>query len=109
MASSYETFSLVTFEAAASGLPVLATAVNGVRELIEDGQNGYLITREPESIARALARLRADSELRSRLGEAGRAAALGFDRKRMVARHHALYSRLTSDAQPPRRSSPAHR
>ena len=47
MASSYETFSLVTFEAAASALPVLATAVNGVRELIEDGENGFLITAEP--------------------------------------------------------------
>ncbi len=44
--STYETFSLVTFEAASSGLPILATDVNGVRELIEDGQNGFLIARE---------------------------------------------------------------
>ncbi len=51
--SSYETFSLVTFEAAASGLPVLATPVSGVRELIEDGRNGFLITREPSVIADA--------------------------------------------------------
>ncbi len=36
--SSYETFSLVTFEAAASGLPILATPVNGVRELIATGR-----------------------------------------------------------------------
>ncbi len=47
VASSYETFSLVTFEAAASGLPILATPVNGVRELIEDGRNGYLIVPDP--------------------------------------------------------------
>ena len=51
--SSYETFSLVTFEAAASGLPILATPVNGVRELIEDGRNGFLIAPDPDSDRRA--------------------------------------------------------
>jgi UDP-glucose:(heptosyl)LPS alpha-1,3-glucosyltransferase len=96
MASSYETFSLVTFEAAASGLPVLATAVNGVRELIEDRHTGLQITREPAVIARALDQLSADPELRRRLGEAARAAALAFDRRRMVAEHHALYARLAA-------------
>src|ERR1700730_4028421 len=52
--SSYETFSLVTFEAAASGVPILATPVSGVRELIEDGRNGFLIDRRPEEIAERL-------------------------------------------------------
>ena len=60
--SSYETFSLVTFEAAASGLPVLATAVNGVRELIRDGENGFLIDIEPAGIA---ARLNGSPPIRS--------------------------------------------
>jgi glycosyltransferase involved in cell wall biosynthesis len=95
MASSYETFSLVTFEAAASGLPILATAVNGVRELIDDRENGFLITREPDVIARALDELAGDAELRARLGGAARRAALGFDRRRMVADHDALYAGLT--------------
>ena len=45
--SNYETFSLVTFEAAASALPVLATPVSGVRELIRDGENGFTIAAEP--------------------------------------------------------------
>jgi UDP-glucose:(heptosyl)LPS alpha-1,3-glucosyltransferase len=92
--SSYETFSLVTFEAAASGLPILATPVNGVRELIADGENGMLITREPELIGQRLRLLGADPDLRARLGAAARRAALSFDRERMVAEHHALYQRL---------------
>jgi len=92
--TSYETFSLVTFEAAASGLAILATPVNGVRELIEDGRNGLLITADPEVIAERLRRLAADPELRSRLGRAARKAALAFDRERMVAEHEALYLRL---------------
>ncbi len=92
--SSYETFSLVTFEAAASGLPVLATPVSGVRELIEDGRNGYLISREPELIAERLRRLAADPELRSALGRAARESALAFSGERMVREHLALYERL---------------
>jgi UDP-glucose:(heptosyl)LPS alpha-1,3-glucosyltransferase len=92
--SSYETFSLVSFEAAASGLPILATPVNGVRELISDGHNGFLITREPRVIAERLGQLAADPQLRSRLGEAARRSALAFGSDRMVAQHDELYARL---------------
>ncbi|HTZ65324.1 MAG TPA: glycosyltransferase family 4 protein [Solirubrobacteraceae bacterium] len=94
MASSYETFSLVTFEAAASGLPIVATPVSGVRELIEDGNNGYLIERDPRAIAERLRRLAAEPQLRIRLGRAARRSALAFTSERMVAGYHELYSRL---------------
>ena len=94
LASSYETFSLVTFEAAASGLPILATPVNGVRELIQDGENGFLITADPRAIAGRLATLAADPALRIRLGGAARRSALEFSWEEMVAKHHALYVQL---------------
>ncbi|HEX4466476.1 MAG TPA: glycosyltransferase family 4 protein, partial [Solirubrobacteraceae bacterium] len=96
--TSYETFSLVTFEAAASGLAVLATPVNGVRELIEDGENGFLIDRDPERIAELLRRLAENEELRSRLGRAARESALRFSWQRMVAGHHELYAELARRA-----------
>jgi glycosyltransferase involved in cell wall biosynthesis len=92
--SSYESFSLVSFEAAANGLPVLATPVNGVRELIEDRRNGFLIGREPRAIAERLRELGADPELRRSLGQAARRSALAFDSEKMVAGYHELYSRL---------------
>lgn len=95
--TSYETFSLVTFEAAASGLPILATAVNGVRELIEDDRNGFVVTRDPQMIAARLARL-ADPALRERFGGAARAAALRFSWQEMVAAHDRLYSRLLAES-----------
>jgi glycosyltransferase involved in cell wall biosynthesis len=96
--SSYEAFSIATLEGAASGLPMLVTPVNGARELIEDGHNGFLITREPDEIAKRLRQLAADSELRARLGEAARESALAYSTERMVARHHELYSRLSAPA-----------
>jgi UDP-glucose:(heptosyl)LPS alpha-1,3-glucosyltransferase len=94
--STYETFSLVTFEAAASGLPVLATAVSGVRELIKDGENGFLITRDPQLIAARLQQLAGDPALRARLGRAARESALDFGWQAMVTRHHDLYERLAA-------------
>jgi UDP-glucose:(heptosyl)LPS alpha-1,3-glucosyltransferase len=94
--TSYETFSLVTFEAAANGLPVLVTPVNGVRELIDDGQNGFLISQEPRAIATRLSQLAADPSLRRRLGQAARTSALQFRSERMIAKHHELYERLAA-------------
>ncbi len=94
LASGYETFSLVTFEAAASGLPIVATPVNGVRELIEDGRNGLLVNPEPDAIAECLRRLAADPALRERLGAAARRSALDFSWGEMVVKHESLYERL---------------
>ena len=99
LASGYETFSLVTFEAAASGLPIVATPVNGVRELIEDGHNGLLIAPEPDAIAERLRRLAGDPELRERLGAAARCSALAFSWEEMVVKHDALYGRLAGEGQ----------
>jgi glycosyltransferase involved in cell wall biosynthesis len=93
--SSYETFSLVTFEAAASGLAILATPVNGVRELIKDGHNGFLITLEPAVIAARLQQLGADRALMARLGQAARESARSFTWDRMVREHEDLYAQIS--------------
>jgi glycosyltransferase involved in cell wall biosynthesis len=103
--SSYETFSLVTFEAAASGLPVLVTPVSGVLELIRDGENGFLITREPATIAARLNELARDAALRERLGRRAREAALSFSWEAMVSKHEELYARLDEQRGAPVRIS----
>ena len=94
--SSYETFSLVTFEAAASGLPLLATPVSGVRELIEDGHNGFLIDRQPHTLAHRLNQLGEDAALRARLGASARESALAYSWEQMVAKHERLYARVSA-------------
>jgi glycosyltransferase involved in cell wall biosynthesis len=98
--TAYEAFPLVALEAAASGLPILATAVNGVRELVQDGMNGFLITREPQAIAARLTQLGADPELRARLGIAARRSALEYSWETTVARHDELLSSLNAAASP---------
>jgi UDP-glucose:(heptosyl)LPS alpha-1,3-glucosyltransferase len=93
--SSYEAFPLVVLEAAASGLPILATPVSGVRELVRDDVNGYFISADPAVIAERLEELAADPLKRERLGAAARRAAIEFDWERMVAKHEQLYIDLT--------------
>lgn len=96
--SRYEAFPLVTLEAAASGLPILATPVSGVRELVQDGEGGFLISQEPDVIAERLRALGGDPALRMRMGAAAREAVLAFSWERMVAAHHELYERLRAAA-----------
>jgi UDP-glucose:(heptosyl)LPS alpha-1,3-glucosyltransferase len=92
--TAYEAFPLVALEAAASGLPILATPVNGIRELVTDGANGFLISRDPTDIARRLRELGGDPDLRRRLGSAARVSAMDYSWAKMVDRHHELYASL---------------
>jgi glycosyltransferase involved in cell wall biosynthesis/thymidylate kinase len=65
---------VVLMEAMASGLPVVASRLSGIPELVEDGTSGLLTPPgDVDAIALALARLAADPKLRARLGDAGRA------------------------------------
>ncbi len=66
--SHYEAFSLATLEAAACGLPIIATRINGTEDLIEPGRNGAFIPPDAGGIAEVLAPLVADAERRRAWG-----------------------------------------
>jgi len=64
---------LVLLEAMGFGLPVIATAVGGIPDVVEHGVDGLLLgSRDPEELADAIARLGASEEERRRMGEAAR-------------------------------------
>jgi glycosyltransferase involved in cell wall biosynthesis len=95
-----ETFCRAAYEAAACGLPVIATAVDGVTELIGDSEAGQLVERDAASVGRALVRLAADPELRARLGNEGRRRSLECTVERSVDALLAMYDRLLTDVRP---------
>ncbi|HEY3079665.1 MAG TPA: glycosyltransferase family 4 protein [Chloroflexota bacterium] len=71
-----ESFGIVLIEAMASGKPVIASALPGVRRVVDEGRNGFLVPPgDAERLAAALARLIDDPRLRRSLGAAGRAKA----------------------------------
>jgi colanic acid/amylovoran biosynthesis glycosyltransferase len=78
---------VVLMEAMATGLPVVASRLSGIPELVTDGVDGLLVPPgDASALADALARLAADPALRARLGSAGRETVLaGFDVDRNAA------------------------
>ena len=84
---------VVLMEAMASARPVIATAVAGVPELVEDGVSGLLVPAgDMAGLAAQIGRLADDADLRRRMGQAGRRKVVAeFDIRQEAARIGALF------------------
>ncbi len=96
-----ESFGLVALEAQALGTPVVAAAVGGLREIVEDGVTGYLVEgHEPRDYAHAMAAVLQDPLRRAEMGEEARRRAARFTWHRAVDRLAAIYDRLSAEGSP---------
>jgi starch synthase len=103
--SVYEPFGLVNVEAMACGVPVVASAVGGITEVVEHGTTGLLVPvgagdeagdqTFAEDLAGAICRLLDDPELARKMGEAGRQRVVEqFSWRQVAARTTALYEQV---------------
>jgi UDP-glucose:(heptosyl)LPS alpha-1,3-glucosyltransferase len=93
--SSYETFSMVSFEAASSGLPLLVGRVRGVSDVVKDGVTGWYVDQDGPDIARRLEAL-GQAARRLAMGGAAQEIARGMSWDAMVDSYAALYRDLAS-------------
>ena len=95
ISSTYEGTPLSLFEAMAAGKAIVSTAVDGCREVLEDGGTGLLVpARDAAALAGALAGLVADPARRESLGRAARQASARYDIRNCVDSMQALYDEV---------------
>jgi glycosyltransferase involved in cell wall biosynthesis len=95
LASHWEGSPLTVLEAMTARLPVIATAVGGVPEQVEDGVTGILVQPGREqAFSEALAMLSQQPERRRKMGEAGGARVALFGLDAMVQAYSGLFSRV---------------
>jgi glycosyltransferase involved in cell wall biosynthesis len=92
-----ESFPIAAVEAMAASLPVVASDVGGLREIVQDGETGWLVPAgDPELLAQRLRTLLLNTEDRLRMGFQGQVRArTHFSEDRMVAEIAEIYEELT--------------
>ncbi len=99
MPSHFEALGLSAIEALATGLPVIASAVDGLLEVVHDEVNGLRCPpQSPPALAASLRRLLHDHDLRRRLAANARSSMAEYDERIVFARFHDLLSGLAHRA-----------
>jgi len=97
LSSLWEGLPLVFQEAMSAGKPIVANNVDGARDVVIDGETGYLVEpRQPEQMAERILYLLNHDEICSRMGHAAQQASERFSTTRMVETIGALYRELSA-------------
>ena len=97
MSSDFEGTPLFALECMAHGVPLVATNVGGLPDLVQDRRSAFLVPpRDPEALASALDTLLSSPDLRERIAEAARLRAGEFTIERTADRFSSLYDSLLS-------------
>ena len=96
--SKWEGMPMTIIEAMGTGLPVVASKVGGVPDIITDGESGLLIPPTAEALTQAIERLVKDEALREHLGTQARQESRRFSIEAMAQGYEALYAHLTEGA-----------
>lgn len=93
--SVYEGMPITLIEAMATGMPIAASAVGGVPDMLCHAENGLLCSAEPDSIADVMERLYLDEALREKLGRQAREASARFTAGYMADAYLDIYAKAS--------------
>jgi glycosyltransferase involved in cell wall biosynthesis len=96
-ASVTETQGLVTMEAMAAGLPVVAVNASGTRDIVEHGKQGFLVENDADALARGIGKLLADPERRKRFSTSALKKARTFDINELAKQLTSVYEEAIED------------
>ena len=97
LASHFESFPRVLLEAMAAGLPIIASRVGGISELLREGRNAILVPPEdPTALRDAIVSLAIDPRLRERYGRESRRRAEEFAWQRILPMYLRLFEEVAS-------------
>lgn len=89
--SRYEGIPMTIIEAMGTGLPIVATAVGGVPDMLQNGVDGFTVPCEEGQISKACQALIRDEALRERVGRAAKENAVRFSAQTMGVRYLGIY------------------
>ena len=98
---AFESCPFALIEAMACSKPIVASDFSGIPEIVNDGETGILVVpKDPDSLSGAIIKLLKDSEMRKRMGEAGRKRVEEmFTLDQMLQKTYGLYEELLKDHQ----------
>ena len=96
-ASITETQGLATLEAMAAGLPVVAVEASGTRDILKQGQQGYLVENNPEALAAAIKRLLSNPERMQKFAQAAYKKAQSFNIENLTGKLLDVYEQAIRD------------
>lgn len=101
--SPYEGQSIVTLQAAATGLPIIGADAGALPELIHDGKNGFLVaTYDYKGLAAKMNQLAASRNLRKSFGEKSREISLEHDKPKVLHKLEVIFDKLDRSMSPGR-------
>lgn len=92
--SKYEGVPMTLIEAMGTGLPIIASAVGGISDMLEDGASALLIQPTQQELEFALEKIYKDETLRERLGESALKASKKFSSIEMARKYMELYTKV---------------
>ena len=89
--SLYEGVPMTLIEAMGTGLPIVATAVGGVPDMLKDGENALLTAVDSQEVADAMLKLANDVDLREKLGQNALVRSVAFSAEEMAKKYLQIY------------------